>query len=71
MIIENEVLKKVENTDINPDGSFEIPEGVKVIGESAFEACISLTSLIIPEWVTSIEEWASPWMNRWLAMLAR
>ena len=54
MKIENGVLIKVDNSDIGPDGSFVIPDGVTSIGESAFYNCSSLTSVNIPDNVTNI-----------------
>ena len=38
--------------------SYNIPEGVSSIGESAFSYCSSLASITIPDSVTSIESWA-------------
>ncbi|MGN1273681.1 MAG: leucine-rich repeat domain-containing protein, partial [Thermoguttaceae bacterium] len=35
---------------------YQIPEGVEIIGESAFEGCASLKSIVIPEGVTEIQE---------------
>ncbi len=37
-------------------GSFAIPNGVKVIGQSAFRVCSNLTSLALPDSVTVMEE---------------
>ena len=54
MKIENGALIKVDDSDIGPDGSFVIPDGVTSVGESAFEGCSSLTSANIPDSVTSI-----------------
>ena len=39
-------------------GSFAIPNGVKVIGQSAFRVCSNLTSLALSDSVTVIEEYA-------------
>jgi hypothetical protein len=50
-VIENGVLQKYNG----PGGDVTIPAGVKEIGESAFEDCTGLTSVIIPEGVTEIE----------------
>ena len=36
--------------------SLEIPEGVTIIGESAFQKCSDLTSLTLPDGITSIGE---------------
>ena len=54
MKIINGVLVEVDNSDIGPDGSFVIPDGVTSIGESAFYNCSSLTSVNIPDNVTNI-----------------
>ena len=39
-------------------GEYSIREGVKVIGDSAFQGCESLTSINIPNSVTTIGNWA-------------
>ena len=62
MRIENGVLKNVTDEDI-VNGTFEIPEGVTQIGSDAFYNCSNLTSLKIPEGVTTIEEKAIPYLN--------
>ena len=54
MKIENGALIKVDDSDIGPDGSFVIPDGVTRIGDCAFSYCSSLTSVNIPDSVTSI-----------------
>lgn len=51
--IENGVLISVDPDDI-VDGTYQIPEGVKVIGNGAFFYCTGLTSISIPNSVTSI-----------------
>ncbi|MBR4845666.1 MAG: leucine-rich repeat domain-containing protein, partial [Bacteroidaceae bacterium] len=38
--------------------SISLPNGLKKIGEGAFEGCRNLTSITIPEGVTSIGDWA-------------
>ena len=43
---------------IGAEADVRIPDGVTIIGESAFEGCTSLESVTIPASVTSIEEWA-------------
>lgn len=40
------------------DESYEIPEGVTVIGEAAFDICTKLTSITIPNSVGIVEEYA-------------
>ena len=37
---------------------FEIPQGIRIIGDSAFVFCDSLTSITIPDSVTTIEDFA-------------
>ncbi|STX55815.1 Uncharacterised protein [Legionella beliardensis] len=49
-----QTLLKVDNKDIQPDGSYEIPKGVTAIGNDAFYKCKSLTRVEIPASVTSI-----------------
>lgn len=39
-------------------GAYTIPYGVTTIGYSAFQCCQSLTSLTLPDTVSTIEEWA-------------
>ena len=41
-----------------PDETYRIPDGVKHIGEYAFDDCSSLTSIIIPDGVEHIGEYA-------------
>ena len=53
MVIEDGILKKVDDKDI-VDGKFEIPEGVTEIGEEAFSGRQELTYIEIPEEVTKI-----------------
>ena len=35
--------------------SFTVPDGVEIIGNSAFEGCVNLTEIVIPESVNTIE----------------
>ena len=56
MKIENGVLVKVDNSDIGPDGSFVIPDGVTSIRSYAFYDCSRLKSVNIPDSVTNIGE---------------
>lgn len=57
MKIKNDILIEANNNDI-VDGEFTIPNGVKSIGQWAFEGCDSLTSVIISEGVTEIGMYA-------------
>ena len=57
MKIENGCLTKVYDNEIT-GGKFIIPEGVTSIGNEAFYACSSLTSIIIPNSVISIGKYA-------------
>ncbi len=42
-------------------GAFDIPEGIKIIGENAFYSCAGLTSVTIPGTVTAIGDGAFAW----------
>ena len=44
-----------------PGGEVVIPKEVTAIGEGAFWACETLTSIVIPDWVKVIEEKAFGW----------
>lgn len=57
MIVGNNSLISVDNTDI-VNGTFDIPKGVTVIGESVFYRCTNLTNIIIPSNVTEIGSFA-------------
>lgn len=48
------ILFKVDDSDIKPDGSFDIPKEVVIIGPEAFYRCRRLQTLIIPVGVTFI-----------------
>ncbi len=54
----NIILTKVEESDINKDGTFTFPEGTNEIGESAFANNKAITELIIPDSVKIIRKWA-------------
>lgn len=56
MKIKNDLLFEVTNEDLNPDGSFTFPDGVTMIGLSAFRFCDALKCIQIPEQITSIDE---------------
>ncbi|MGI6248148.1 MAG: leucine-rich repeat protein [Acutalibacteraceae bacterium] len=42
----------------NPRTSYTVPVGVTIIGDSAFDNCLSLTNITIPDGVTSIGDFA-------------
>ena len=50
--------KRLLSAPRNLDGVYSIKKGVKVIANNAFFRCKSLTSINIPDSVTSIEAWA-------------
>ena len=52
-VIENGVLKKYTGNA----GSLDIPEEVRIIGESAFEGCKDLTCVEIHEGLEEIESY--------------
>lgn len=58
MMLSNNVLVKVSNEDIKPDGSFDIPEGVTRIRAKAFFGCGALKAITIPSRVTEIGAYA-------------
>ena len=57
MKIENETLIKVDESDII-NGTFKIPEGVRLIGDGAFNGCSSLTNIEFQEVVLFIGDGA-------------
>ncbi len=57
MKITNNVLIKVTNDDLI-NGTFTIPDGIVSIGDSAFDFCSHLESVIIPDSVISIGDFA-------------
>ena len=54
LYIGNHLIKAKEDVS----GNFEIKQGTKTIADFAFENCTSLTSVSIPDSVTSIGNWA-------------
>lgn len=54
MIIRKNILLCIDGSDII-NGSFTIPSSVTSIGDYAFSWCTSLTSVTIPDSVTSID----------------
>ena len=48
MYVEDGRLIKVNDEDINPDGSFTFPEGVRSIDDRAFDGNSNLKTLVIP-----------------------
>lgn len=58
MKIKNNVLLKVEESDVNIDGKVNIPDGVTQIGRSAFGWCQTLKTVTIPRSVTEIDSCA-------------
>ena len=56
--IENGVLVKFDERDLDENGYFATPDNVKRIGESSFECCANLKHLVISNGVTHIEDGA-------------
>ena len=54
----NCLIEKSSKTLILGCDNSVIPDGVKIIGDSAFESCTALTSVIIPDGVTIIDAYA-------------
>ncbi len=50
--------KKLVWVSMSTEGTFEIPQGIRIIGDMAFCCCESLTSVTIPDSVTTIGDWA-------------
>ncbi len=50
--------KKLVWVPMSTEGTFEIPQGIRIIGDMAFYYCESLTSVTIPDSVTTIGDWA-------------
>ena len=48
--------RKLLKAPQNLDGTYSIKEGVRIICDNAFDECYSLSSLVIPDSVTSIGE---------------
>lgn len=59
--INNDVLEKY--TEENGVAEVVIPEGVKIIGERAFENCRNIESVTIPDGVTEIGKFAFYWCS--------
>ena len=58
MIIENNILRKVNNIDIMSNGIFTIPDEVKIIGKDAFRDCDLIKKIIIHKDVLHIHDFA-------------
>ena len=56
--IENGVLIKFSNKDLNEDGSYTVPSFVAKINKNAFESCEGLKSIVIHKNVQEIGECA-------------
>ncbi|MFA6860376.1 MAG: leucine-rich repeat domain-containing protein [Clostridia bacterium] len=54
MIIQDDVLKKVDNDDI-VDGMFNVPDYISTIDDECFSDCTSLSQIFISESVTKIK----------------
>ena len=54
MRVENGVLIKVTDEDINPDGSFTFPSGITIIDNMAFRGCENLKRIELPDGITTI-----------------
>ena len=50
--------KRLVWVPMSTEGMFEIPQGIRIIGDWAFSDCESLTSVTIPDSVTAIDDWA-------------
>ena len=48
------ILIKVDPTDIQSDGHFNVPDTVSEIGQEAFHNCTGLTEVTFPEGLTVI-----------------
>lgn len=64
MKIKNNILLEVQESDINADGIFVIPNSVTTIGNSAFYNCSKLTSVTLGNSVTSIDDSAFSYCTR-------
>ncbi|MGQ3887669.1 leucine-rich repeat domain-containing protein [Legionella sp. CNM-1927-20] len=54
----DKVLLRFFNSDIKPNGSFDIPETIDTIGDGMYIGCTRLQTLVLPNSVTKIGLWA-------------